>query len=207
MKLVKYYAWERFFEDKIKTIRKRESKLAITNIIYKTINICFVFSTPPFCAFVIFTCYEFAEARLKSTIAFTTLTLFNILRFPLVVLPKALRAASGARRRAPALPRCCDYPSFARMWLRGVAPLAQTPRHPLQWPQRRSFCLCCTLGTLQSAALISYTRCRGRVVAAPHRALPARGRQAGRGAPRDRHRHARQSVPRHPHPPGVLPHR
>jgi ATP-binding cassette, subfamily C (CFTR/MRP), member 1 len=95
MKLVKYYTWEKFFEDKISKIRKRESKLALANIWYKTFNICLVFTIPPLCAFVIFTTYEFSEARLKATVAFTTLTLFNILRFPLVVLPKALRAASG----------------------------------------------------------------------------------------------------------------
>jgi hypothetical protein len=34
--------------------------------------------------------------RLAPTLAFTTLSLFNILRFPLVVLPKALRSASEA---------------------------------------------------------------------------------------------------------------
>lgn len=96
MKLVKYYAWEDFLEEKIANIRKHETKLAATNIFFKTINICLVFTTPPLCASVIFATYELYADRLSSTIAFTTLTLFNIMRFPLVVLPKALRAASGA---------------------------------------------------------------------------------------------------------------
>ena len=65
----------------------------------KVINISVVFCVPPMTAFVIFTTYEFQEARLVSTVAFTTLSLFNILRFPLVVLPKALRAVSGERCR------------------------------------------------------------------------------------------------------------
>lgn len=51
---------------------------------------------PPVCAFMLFTGYEFTEARLPSALAFTVLTLFNVLRFPLIVLPKALRALSGA---------------------------------------------------------------------------------------------------------------
>ena len=55
-----------------------------------------MFSIPPTCAFVIFTSYEFNVERVSTTLAFTTLTLFNIMRFPLVVLPKALRAASEA---------------------------------------------------------------------------------------------------------------
>ena len=96
MKLVKYYGWESFFETKIMGIRKKEQVLAAYNNVLKTINICLVFSIPPTCAFAIFASYEFNEERVSSTLAFTTLTLFNIMRFPLVVLPKALRAASGA---------------------------------------------------------------------------------------------------------------
>ena len=95
MKLVKYYAWEEFLEKKILDIRKKETSLATANVFFKTINICLVFTTPPLCASVIFATYELYADRLDSTIAFTTLTLFNIMRFPLVVLPKALRAASG----------------------------------------------------------------------------------------------------------------
>lgn len=102
MKLVKYYAWEQFLEQKIAGIRKSETALNAANIFFKTINICLVFTTPPLCASVIFATYEFYGDRLNSTIAFTTLTLFNIMRFPLVVLPKALRAASGAALPAPA---------------------------------------------------------------------------------------------------------
>lgn len=96
MKLVKYYGWESFFERKIMGIRKKENVLAAYNNVLKTINICLVFSIPPTCAFAIFASYEFNEERVSSTLAFTTLTLFNIMRFPLVVLPKALRAASEA---------------------------------------------------------------------------------------------------------------
>jgi hypothetical protein len=94
MKLVKYYVWEKFFEDKIMNIRAKEQKLAFRTAVIKTINVAMVFAVPPTTAYVIFTAYEFGEKRLVASIAFTTLSLFNILRFPLVVLPKALRAAS-----------------------------------------------------------------------------------------------------------------
>ena len=63
----------------------------------KVINVACVFCVPPMTAFAIFINYEFSTARLVSSVAFTTLSLFNILRFPLVVLPKALRAVSGER--------------------------------------------------------------------------------------------------------------
>jgi ATP-binding cassette subfamily C (CFTR/MRP) protein 1 len=87
---------EQFFEQQISTIRKRELQLQFKNSIIKTINITMVFATPPVTACVIFTTYEMLVGRLDATLAFTTLSLFNILRFPLVVLPKAMRAMSDA---------------------------------------------------------------------------------------------------------------
>lgn len=42
MKLVKYYAWERFFEDTISNARGREMRLLIWNAVVKTINISLV---------------------------------------------------------------------------------------------------------------------------------------------------------------------
>jgi len=94
MKLVKYYVWETFFEKKIHEVRAREMSLATKNAIIKTINVAMVFAVPPMTAVTIFSAYEYGFGKLMPTVAFTTLSLFNILRFPLVVLPKALRAGS-----------------------------------------------------------------------------------------------------------------
>jgi hypothetical protein len=71
-------------------------KLHFKNANIKNINITMVFGTPPVTACVIFATYEMLVGRLAATMAFTTLSLFNILRFPLVVLPKALRSLSEA---------------------------------------------------------------------------------------------------------------
>lgn len=56
IKLVKYYGWEQYFEDKITQIRTFEEKLAATNAAYKTLNLCLVFTVPPTCAWLLFTC-------------------------------------------------------------------------------------------------------------------------------------------------------
>ncbi len=53
-----------------------------------------VFGTPPATALVIFSAYELNVQKLTATLTFPILSLFNILRFPLVVLPKAMRAGS-----------------------------------------------------------------------------------------------------------------
>uniref|UniRef100_A0A7S0R9V8 Uncharacterized protein n=1 Tax=Chlamydomonas leiostraca TaxID=1034604 RepID=A0A7S0R9V8_9CHLO len=97
MKLVKYYAWEKFFMGQVSEIRKRELKIQARIDMIKNIQIMMVFATPPITALVIFSAYEMNSGkRLTSTLTFPILSLFNILRFPLVVLPKAMRAASDA---------------------------------------------------------------------------------------------------------------
>jgi len=80
MKLVKYYAWEAFFEKNISEIRRREMRVHFRNAIIKTINLAMVFATPPMTAIVIFAAYELGVGKLPATLAFTTLSLFNILR-------------------------------------------------------------------------------------------------------------------------------
>ena len=95
IKLIKYYGWEQYFEDKVNAIRAFEKKLHFGTNCLKIFNVTLVFCVPPLTAFVIFSAYEFEVKRLNSTLSFTALTLLNIMRFPLVVLPKALRAASG----------------------------------------------------------------------------------------------------------------
>jgi hypothetical protein len=71
----------------------------------KTANLCLVFSVPPVVALVIFGTYASAVGPLTPAMAFVVLSLFNTLRFPLVVLPKALRGVSGARAAGGAGPR------------------------------------------------------------------------------------------------------
>jgi ATP-binding cassette subfamily C (CFTR/MRP) protein 1 len=102
MKLVKYYAWERFFEKEMCDARAAERKLMFWNAVIKTVNITMVFGVPPLVCCVVLIPYELNQKRddggvfITSTTVFVMLSLFNILRFPLVVLPKALRAVSEA---------------------------------------------------------------------------------------------------------------
>ncbi|KAL4427322.1 hypothetical protein ABPG77_003231 [Micractinium sp. CCAP 211/92] len=102
MKLVKYYAWERFFEERVSEVRARERKLMFWNAVVKTINVTMVFGVPPCVLFAVLIPYELTHYEGQNTVyvkpqtAFTMLSLFNVLRFPLVVLPKALRCVSEA---------------------------------------------------------------------------------------------------------------
>jgi ATP-binding cassette subfamily C (CFTR/MRP) protein 1 len=91
IRLVKLYAWEDFFAKNVKKIRRREVSLMAGGATVKSINYMIVFFIPPLIALCIFGSYVSTVGNLTPTIAFTTLSLFNTLRFPLVVLPKALR--------------------------------------------------------------------------------------------------------------------
>jgi hypothetical protein len=94
-------------------IREKELELIRKSALVKTANLCLVFAVPPSIALVIFATYAYSVGPLKPSMAFVVLSLFNTLRFPLVVLPKALRGASGQHSRNAGLqPAKCFVPGF-----------------------------------------------------------------------------------------------
>jgi ATP-binding cassette, subfamily C (CFTR/MRP), member 1 len=95
IKLVKMYAWEKKFAESVSELREKEESLSRIGGWLKSINMALIFCLPPFVALSIFGIYEI-EYDLDGVFAFTTLSMFNTLRLPLVNLPKGLRAASEA---------------------------------------------------------------------------------------------------------------
>ncbi|KAI8465820.1 MAG: putative ABC transporter [Monoraphidium minutum] len=96
IKLVKFYVWERSFARQVEEVREEELHLVRASCAVKTANLCLVFAVPPSIALVIFATYAYGVGPLTPAMAFVVLSLFNTLRFPLVVLPKALRGVSEA---------------------------------------------------------------------------------------------------------------
>ncbi|KIY99894.1 ABC transporter, multidrug resistance associated protein [Monoraphidium neglectum] len=119
IKLVKFYVWERSFAKQVEEIRDEEIRLVRASCVIKTANLCLVFAVPPVIALVIFATYAYAVGPLTPAMAFVVLSLFNTLRFPLVVLPKALRgvsegvAALGRLQKFLLLPESEDVPAAA----------------------------------------------------------------------------------------------
>jgi ABC-type multidrug transport system fused ATPase/permease subunit len=93
-----------------KKIRRRELELINASAVIKTLNLCLVFAVPPVIALVIYATYAYNVGPLTPAMSFVVLSLFNTLRFPLVVLPKALRGASEA---AAAMARIQGYLELA----------------------------------------------------------------------------------------------
>ena len=102
IKLVKMYAWERQFAARVGTLRASETAVAAQSGALKTLNLALVFVLPPLIALSIFGIHSL-ETPLEASLAFTTLSLFNTLRLPLVQLPKGLRAWAEATSAAARL--------------------------------------------------------------------------------------------------------
>jgi ABC-type multidrug transport system fused ATPase/permease subunit len=99
IKLVKMYAWEGKFAESVSVLRNKETSLARVGGILKSLNLALVFVLPPMIALGIFG-VQTLGGDLDATMAFTTLSIFNTLRLPLVQLPKALRALAEAASAA-----------------------------------------------------------------------------------------------------------
>jgi ABC-type multidrug transport system fused ATPase/permease subunit len=95
IKLVKMYAYEDKFAAGVAGERRHEDAIAAWGGLLKAINYALVFAMPPIIALSIFGVHA-QESGLEAGLAFTTLSLFNTLRLPLVLLPKGLRAAVEA---------------------------------------------------------------------------------------------------------------
>lgn len=104
IKVLKLYAWETSFTEKVKDIRRDEIKLLKKYALLQSLN-TFLFQTIPFfIALATFTCYLLVseENQLDAQKAFVCLTLFDILRVPALTFPEmvsyCIQAAVSIRR-------------------------------------------------------------------------------------------------------------
>jgi ABC-type multidrug transport system fused ATPase/permease subunit len=93
IKMVKAYAWTKASAKSVSEFRGKEVKVLAVSGLYKTLSLTLVFAIPVLVALLIFGVY-INTSKLDSVVAFTTLSLFNTLRLPLVILPRCLRACS-----------------------------------------------------------------------------------------------------------------
>ncbi|KAI9098245.1 hypothetical protein DFS34DRAFT_620123 [Phlyctochytrium arcticum] len=98
IKLIKSYAWERFYEQKISAARKREVIEMRRALGMKIGNFIVVFIAPVVAVLACMATHHFVYGhRFSASTVFTILSLFNTLRYPLLLLPSAIRTISGAQ--------------------------------------------------------------------------------------------------------------
>lgn len=99
MKILKLYAWEPSFMQEVMNIRNKELSILL-NIGYLSAFISFFWTCAPFVvSLVTFAVYVLSDENnvLDAEKAFTSLALFNILRFPLSMLPMMITSAVQVR--------------------------------------------------------------------------------------------------------------
>ncbi|XP_061182250.1 multidrug resistance-associated protein 1-like isoform X1 [Saccostrea echinata] len=91
IKVLKLYAWELSFEEKILGLRRRELKVLKT-MAFLNACVSFTWTTAPFLvSLVTFAVFVLSDSnKLDAEKAFVSLSLFNILRFPMSMLPQII---------------------------------------------------------------------------------------------------------------------
>ncbi|XP_033117760.1 multidrug resistance-associated protein 1-like isoform X2 [Anneissia japonica] len=92
IKVLKLYAWEESFEDKIKDLRNKEL-VYLKKFAYLNAGTTFTWTCAPFlvslCTFAVYVLVDDTHV-LDAKKAFVSLSLFNILRFPLIMFPNII---------------------------------------------------------------------------------------------------------------------
>ncbi|MES1913923.1 MAG: hypothetical protein MHM6MM_006066, partial [Cercozoa sp. M6MM] len=102
MRVLKMYAWETRFGQRIEGVRDEELVQLRKYVFLKVVSSLFWTATPTVVSLTAFAAYTWFGHELTAAKAFTALALFNIIRFPLSVLPiivgQLVEAAVSLRR-------------------------------------------------------------------------------------------------------------
>ncbi|KAI8913700.1 P-loop containing nucleoside triphosphate hydrolase protein [Gorgonomyces haynaldii] len=96
IKLIKFYAWEAPFAEKIDGLRAQEMGLIYESMVNKAVNFTVVFAIPVLTALTSLGMYVALGNRLTASVSFTVLSVFNTLRYPFFMLPMAVKSYVGA---------------------------------------------------------------------------------------------------------------
>ncbi|MED6264245.1 hypothetical protein CHARACLAT_012821 [Characodon lateralis] len=96
IKLIKMYAWEESFEKKIAGLRKEETKQIQLVSYIQNINTSITSITPTLATVVTFLLHTLLRLPLNMSDAFTTIAIFNSMRFSLALLPMCVKALAEA---------------------------------------------------------------------------------------------------------------
>ncbi|KAI9449895.1 ABC transporter [Lactarius psammicola] len=97
IKLIKLFAWEVPFLKRVAGYRKRETSYVRTMLLIRAANMALVVSTPAMASVVAFLVYAGSGHQLTPVVIFSSLTWFQMLRLPLMMLPRSLNTIADAR--------------------------------------------------------------------------------------------------------------
>ncbi|KAH8995030.1 ABC transporter [Lactarius akahatsu] len=106
MKLIKFFAWEAPFLERVAGYRKREMSYVRTMLLVRAANMALAISTPALASVVAFLVYAGSGHQLTPAVIFSSLTWFQLLRMPLMMLPLSLSTITDARNAIGRLQEC-----------------------------------------------------------------------------------------------------
>ncbi|CAO3569994.1 unnamed protein product [Mortierella alpina] len=101
IKLIKFYAWESYFRDRVTRVRAKEIRELRRGMYLKITSFALVFAAPVVTTLACMCVYELSQdgkerGDVKASVVFTILSIFNTLRYPLIMLPIAVKTTLGA---------------------------------------------------------------------------------------------------------------
>jgi ABC-type transport system involved in cytochrome bd biosynthesis fused ATPase/permease subunit len=112
IRTLKCYGWEEAFMERIFAHRHKEIRALRMYANLNALQSAFWNSAPVLVSLATFTVYSMLGNTLTLPVVFTALALFNILRFPLAVLPMMLSSAVSARVSAQRIDKFINLPDL-----------------------------------------------------------------------------------------------
>ncbi|KAI9598979.1 hypothetical protein BDF19DRAFT_419287 [Syncephalis fuscata] len=99
LRTIKCYAWEVFFRDRVKAIRREELRHLRRSLMAKAWTFMIAFVSPVVLALLCLVMEQqiMGEINMRATHIFTLLSIFNMMRVPLIMLPLAVRSQQSAK--------------------------------------------------------------------------------------------------------------
>ncbi|KAI0035413.1 ABC transporter [Vararia minispora EC-137] len=97
MKVIKFFAWETPFLQRIAEYRVKEMGYVRALLMIRAANTALAMSTPTLASVIAFLVYAASGHSLNAAVIFSSLSLFQLLRMPLMLLPMSFSSIADAR--------------------------------------------------------------------------------------------------------------
>ncbi|SPR01691.1 unnamed protein product (mitochondrion) [Plasmodiophora brassicae] len=112
VKLIKFYTWEQYFHERVDAVRKREAAAAASQIMARAVNFAIVFGIPVLGALACLYSLQ-VYGQLDASLSFVLVSLLNTLRYPLLMMPMAVKSISSASNALASLNAFMRRPELA----------------------------------------------------------------------------------------------
>uniref|UniRef100_K7FYJ5 ATP-binding cassette sub-family C member 5 n=1 Tax=Pelodiscus sinensis TaxID=13735 RepID=K7FYJ5_PELSI len=97
IKLIKMYAWEKSFAKTIKGIRNMERKILEKAGYVQSVNSALTPTVSTMATVMTFVLHTLLKQELTASVAFTVISMFNVMKFSIAILPFSVKAAAEAK--------------------------------------------------------------------------------------------------------------